>query len=135
MIALGALAGSTAVVGWGMLFAPGAKPGVRLAGLGLGALMSWLTWRATRVGVAIDEDGVVIRRWFGSQRIRWREITCFAVGSGTNVLQPTYTAHVKLASGDDLSVQALSASALVKRETRVHRAVERLNAELVQRTS
>jgi hypothetical protein len=132
MIGIVVLAGTTAVVGWAMLLAPGAKPGVRLTGFVVGAFMSAVVWRAPRVGVLIADDGVVVRRWHASQSYGWVDIDAFEVGPGNNAVQPTYTLHLHLKDGRDLAFQALSASALLKRRTHVHDAVELLNEELAR---
>jgi hypothetical protein len=132
MMAVVALAGMSSLVGWGMLVAPGAAVGVRLVGLGLGAVMSAIAWRATRLGVGIIPGGILIQTWSRSRRYAWDEIDTFEVGDGNNAVQPTYTLHVLLRDNQRLRVQALSASALVKQETHVHRAARELNAELAR---
>jgi len=130
MVAVVVLAGSTAIVGWGMVLAPGAKFGVRCAGLLLGGLMSALAWRATRVGVAVVPGGIVVRNWWSSRVCSWGEVAAFTVGDGANAVQPTYTLRVELRDGRSLKVRGLSASAIVKRDTHVHEVARKLNAEL-----
>ena len=133
VLAVGGMAGTVILVGSGMLVAPGATIGVRLAGALLAGFASYAAWRATRVGVAMLEGGVVLHGWFSTRRYRWNEIAEFEVGPGINAVQSTYTLHVHLTDGKDLGVQALSTSRVFRGESVVHRAVQELNAELARR--
>lgn len=93
--------------------------------------MGLLAWRTAGSGLTIEDEGVVLHRLLTSSRYEWDIITAFEVGGGVNAVQPTFTLHIRLIDGSDVRVQEVSASALLKRRTHVHRSVERLNEALL----
>lgn len=120
-VAFALILGPCIAIGCGMIVAPGAKVGVRIAGCALGVGLGIVLSRALRLSVTVDDEGVVLRDWWRDRRFAWRTVRDVQVRRGANVL-PTATIHLVLDDGRVARLQPASASTLFRRTTFVHEA-------------
>lgn len=134
VVALTILSVPVLVAGVGMVIAPGAKVGVRVIGAAVAVIAVTAIHRIRTSGVWAGDDGVLVRRFVGSQRFPWGHVKGFRVGSGSNIAQPTHTLYIELTDGRSVRVQEVSASAVINRgRSHVHDSAALLEGEVQRR--
>lgn len=102
--------------------------GGRLLGLVLVLLFGGLTLRAIRAGIALGQNGVIVRSMFRTRRLPWTEIANFAVGGSWSIV-PWQTVNIERVDGTTLNAPELG-SLPIRHPTSVERTVEALNTSL-----
>jgi hypothetical protein len=103
----------------------------------------WSTLRLARMGVFVTKDGVLIRNWLRSTRLRWPDIASFQFGDEIKDLSlreslntPSLQPYAVMRTGKHIALVGLSSTRVKSKESRnqVQRLLDSLNGELGKHT-